>query len=375
MYVFLLTELKEVLNRLKQGASQSPQRVETSGTSGDETDTSKGRRKILSKKIFRMKKVYAATELGRFFATRPSDAANMPCHFFCRVCLKNVSVLTHGIIKCCGISKAVVTLPVISAWVWKHRVLDFHGNPLSEDELERQRKTIRNGPFAVRDREHPFAEDLITDESGVVDSQLPVLTKVSCLVDALKMGGSYELIAKLWAQLVLTAGPVNSEVAWTSDEVLVGSVDFRNHFVSFLIPIVVLFLVNHRNWNATPNFVAPVWLGEGSPFYNLEFEERDVLLWAFMRTWQKDTFSGCCGRYRPFCRWCYTRVVSARVNCGCCGWFSVLRPRCCFWRVACVGRHLQRVSGKWVQSQGGRVPSVRSSKRCLQKVSSSVQSG
>ena len=70
------------------------------------------------------------------------------------------------------------------------RVLLFHGNPLSEDELERQREKIGKGPLVVSDREHPFAEDLITVEAGVVDPQLPVLTKVSCLVDALRMGGS-----------------------------------------------------------------------------------------------------------------------------------------------------------------------------------------
>ena len=122
------------------------------------------------------------------------------------------------------------------------------------------------GPLVVRDREHPFAEDLITDEVGVVDPQLPVLTKVSCLVDALKMGGSYGLIEKLWEQFVLTAGPVNTEVAWTRDEVLVGSVDFGNHFVSFQIHIVVLLLVHHRYWNAAPNSVAGGWLGEGSRF-------------------------------------------------------------------------------------------------------------
>ena len=146
------------------------------------------------------------------------------------------------------------------------RVLDFHGNPLSEDELERRREKIRTGPLVVRDREHPFAQDLISDEAGVVDPQLPVLTKMSCLVDALKMGGSYGLIEELWAQFVLTAGPVNTEVAWTRDEVLVGCVDFRNHFVSFLIHIVVLLLVCHRYWNAAPNSVASGWLVEGSPF-------------------------------------------------------------------------------------------------------------
>ena len=96
IYVFLLAELNEVLDRLKQGPSQSPQRIETSDTSGDETDASKGRRKILSEKTFRMKKVYSATELGRFIVTGPSNAANMPSHFYNRVCRKNVSVLTHG---------------------------------------------------------------------------------------------------------------------------------------------------------------------------------------------------------------------------------------------------------------------------------------
>ena len=121
--VFLLTEMNEMLNRLKRGPSQYLKRVETSKSSGDETDSSKGRRNVLSKRTFRMKKVYAATELGWFLVTGPSDAANMPSPFYCLVCGKNVSVLTHGhhdIMKCCGISKAVATLPVISACVWDH---------------------------------------------------------------------------------------------------------------------------------------------------------------------------------------------------------------------------------------------------------------
>ena len=65
--------------------------------------------------------------------------------------------------------------------------------------------------LVVRDCEHPYAEDLIVDGAGVVDPQLPTLVKVSCLVDAMKMGGSYELVEKLWAQFVSTAGRVNVE--------------------------------------------------------------------------------------------------------------------------------------------------------------------
>ena len=185
-----------------------------------------------------MKKVYAATEPGKFFATGLSDAANMPSHFYCRVCWKNVSVLTHGhheVLRHFLGSRHSARDQRLGLEIPGWCVLDFLGNPLSEDELERQMEKIKKGPLVVRDREHPFAEDLITYEAGVVDPQLPTLTKLSCLVYALRMVGSYELVEKLWARFVLTTGPVNIEVAWTRDEVLVGSVNFRNHFV-YIIP-------------------------------------------------------------------------------------------------------------------------------------------
>ena len=201
--------------------------------------------------------------------TGPSDAANMPSHFYCRLCRKNVSVLTHGhheVLRHFQGRRHFARDQRLRLETPGWRVLDFQGNPLTEDELERQREKIWKGSLVIRDREHPFAEDLISDEVGVVDPQLPVLTKVSCLVDALKMGGSYGLIEKLWAQFVLTAGPVIREVAWTRDEVLVGSVDFRNPFVSILVHIVVLLLVYHHHWNAAPIFVTNCWVGKGSSF-------------------------------------------------------------------------------------------------------------
>ena len=201
-----------MLDRLKRGPSQNPQRVETSVTSGDETDASQERRKVLSMKTFRMKKVYAATELGRFFVTGPLDAANMPSHFYCELCRKIVSVLTHGhheLLRHFQGRRHFARDQSLRLETPGWSVLDFKGIPLSEDELERQREKIQEGPLVVRDREHPFAEDLITGEAGVIEPQLPVLAKVSCLVDARKMGGSYGLVEKLWAQFVLTAGPVN----------------------------------------------------------------------------------------------------------------------------------------------------------------------
>ena len=103
------------------------------------------------------------------------------------------------------------------------RVLDFDGNPLPEDELERQRDRIMLAPLVVRDREYPFREDLIPDASGNVDAQLPLLAKVSCLIDALQLGGSYELVEKLWERFLLTASQINVTDAWSRDEVLVSS--------------------------------------------------------------------------------------------------------------------------------------------------------
>ena len=124
----------------------------------------------------------------------------MPSDFYCWVCRKNVSVLTNGyheVLRQFQGSRYFVRGQRLRMETPGWRVLGFQGNPLTEDELERQREKIRKGPLSVCDREHSFAEDLITDEAGVVNPQLPVLTKVSCLVDTLKMGGSYGLIKKL----------------------------------------------------------------------------------------------------------------------------------------------------------------------------------
>ena len=170
-----------MLDRVKQGPLQSPQRVETLETNGDETDTSKRRLKTLSKETFRIKKVYAATELGRFFVTGRSNGANVPSHFYCRVCPKNLSVLAHGhhgVLRHFQGNRHFARDQRLRLESPGWRVLVFYGNPLGEDELGRQTGKITKGPLVVRDGEHPFAEDLITEEVGVVGPQLPVLTSV-----------------------------------------------------------------------------------------------------------------------------------------------------------------------------------------------------
>ena len=206
---------------------------------------------------------------------------------------------------------------------------------MGEVELERQKERIKKGALVVRECEHPFAEDLIADGAGVVDPLLPVAEKVSCLLNALKKGSSYELVENLLAQFVLIAGRVNTQVAWTRDDVLVSSVKFRSHFVSFQLYIVVLLFFDHFNRNAARNSVTRAWVGSGSPFVQVGIQRA----WCDTVNLHKNMgeghiSSGCGDRVSPFLQQCNARMVSARVSCGCCWWFGV--PCCCFWRVARV---------------------------------------
>ena len=208
--VILFAEHGEVLDKLNQGLSVSQQHqraTDTTDTSGEETDTSQSRRRVRSKRTFKMKKSYATSELARFFLTGPTDASTKLCEFYCRLCRKDVSVLTHGSPEVLRHFQGIRHFArdqrlrhETPGW----RVLGFDGKPLTEDELERQRDKILRAPLVVRDREYPFREDLIPDAPGNTDPQLPVLAKVSSLVDVLHLGGSYELVERLWERFVLS---------------------------------------------------------------------------------------------------------------------------------------------------------------------------
>ena len=234
--------------------------TDTTDTSGEDTDVEQPRRRVRSRRTFKMKRGYAVGELAQFFVTGPTDAANKLSEFYCRVCRKDVSVLTHGgyeVIRNFQGHRHFARDQRLRLETPRWRVLDIDGNPLPEDELERRRERIMLAPLAVRYRDYPFREDLIPDASGNVDPQLPLLAKVSCLIDALQLGGSYELVEKLWERFVLTASQINVTVAWSCDEVLVSSVfspDSRwtncFHFGFLFVPV----LVHSVERDAAPDF-------------------------------------------------------------------------------------------------------------------------
>ena len=94
---------------------------------------------------------------------------------------------------------------------------------MSPAEVEREREKIMRASLVVRDREYPFSEDVIVDETGAVDPNLGVMAKVSSLIEVLLLGGSYEIVYRLWAQFTLSAVRVNVDVTWSRDEVFVSS--------------------------------------------------------------------------------------------------------------------------------------------------------
>ena len=164
------------VERMEQGLPGTvPHASQTSDTSGNEMDVSEPRSRVRRKKSFKMKKVWGASELGRFFVTGPTDASGKPSHFYCRLWRKDVSVLTHGMHEILRHYQGTKHFPRdqrlrLETPGW--RVLDFEGNAMRDEEVARQRDRILRGPQVVRDREYPFAEDLTADSSGTVDASL-----------------------------------------------------------------------------------------------------------------------------------------------------------------------------------------------------------
>ena len=183
----LFTELDAVLQHLGQSAAlPGPHGADTSDSSADESEASHSRRRVRSKRTFKTKKVWGANKVGQFFVTGATDAAGKPSHFYCRVCHKDVSVLTHGphenLRHYQGVKHFARDQRLrLETPGW--RVLDFEVNPLSESELERRRQHILRGLLVVRDREYPFTEDLIVDDFEAPDATLPVAAKVSSLIE------------------------------------------------------------------------------------------------------------------------------------------------------------------------------------------------
>ena len=236
--------------------------------------------------------MWGADEVGRFFVTGATNGAGKRSHFYCSICRKNVSVLTHGpneVLRHFQGVKHFARDQRLRLETPGRRVLEFDGSPLSESELELRKEFILRGPPVIRDLEYPFAEDLIVDDSGAPDVTLPVLAKVSSLIELLRLGGSYKLVHQLWSQFTLTAS-VKIDVAWSRDEVVLANFFF--HVLRFHLHRLVGAAFSSINLNGTYlRILCRVfsWV-KAHGQYSIEFVERGSEIWVIVRTWERSTF-------------------------------------------------------------------------------------
>ena len=205
-----------------------------------------------SKRTHKMKKAWGESDVDQFFVTGPTDVATKPSYFYCLICPKDVSVLTHGhheILRHFHGSKLFPRDQRLRLETQGWEVLDYKENAMSPTEVERQRERIKRGPLVVRDREYPSSEDVIVDETGAVDPNLGIMGKVSSLIEVLRLGGSYELVHQLWAQFSFSAVRVHVDVMWSRNEVLV-SISTCSVSSTYHVCIQsVACLVHHSQWD------------------------------------------------------------------------------------------------------------------------------
>ena len=189
-----------------------------------------------------------------------------PSPFYCRIGRKDVSVLTHGHHEIFRHVQGSQQFPRdqrlrLETPGWE--VLDYEGNVMGPAEEEHQREKILRAPLVVRDREYPFSEDLIVDETGAVDPNLGVMAMVSSLIEVLRLGASYELVYRFWPQFTLSAVRVNVDVTWSRDEVLVSSYTFAPYILRGLCASnLVTVLVHHPEWDVSADSVSLFQLGQ-----------------------------------------------------------------------------------------------------------------
>ena len=93
-------------------------------------------------------------------------------------------------------------------------MLDYKGNAMSPAEVERQRERIMRAPSVARDKEYPFSEDVLVDETVAVDTSPGIMDTCCGLIEVPRLDESYELVYQLWAQFTLSAVRVNVGVTW-----------------------------------------------------------------------------------------------------------------------------------------------------------------
>ena len=160
--------------------------------------------------------------------------------FFCTLCERDVSIAAKGVREIMRhFSSDKHWLLDVTYRV--HQGLQVYNKLLDPMELsESQTQEYLARPFKEKPEGFSSPEDLLLSCTRV-DSSVPLLTMVNCLIELLRSGGDYLLLRKLWGHFRATLASENPlyKLAWNRGESLVR---LSNYFLfPFLVPLFVFF--------------------------------------------------------------------------------------------------------------------------------------
>ena len=174
-----------------------------------------GRKRVYSARHHLRREMVGDHPVYSLFVSGSSTGS--PEKFFCRICHRDVSMRTRG--------AGEFSRHFFGERHWRadvaYRVRE--GLPVFNrlmDPLELSAEQVSN--FLSRPSKglaewFSFPEDLLPSCTRV-DSSIPLLTMVNCLLELFRSGGSYVLLRKLWGCFRATLGPENPLyiLKWTS---------------------------------------------------------------------------------------------------------------------------------------------------------------
>ena len=197
---------------------------------------------------------------------------------------------------------------------------------LSESQLE----VYANRPSKGKSEGFSFPEDLLP-ACTQVDSSVPLLTMVNCLLELCRCGGSYTLLRRLWGYFRATLGKENPlyKLNWDRAESLVSflsSVSIYLWYSLSLIIVVMIWCVSLTPYSCHvpvlfqsllcraifPRLLRSLFARVAAfKDYSLEYEERSDGLYCFVRTWDDANLQDVCVRVESLGQ----QVPNAELSC------------------------------------------------------------
>ena len=168
--------------------------------------------------------------------------------FFCTLCDRDVSIASKGV------REIVRHFSSDKHWFLDvtyrvHQGLQVYNKLLDPMELsESQTQEYLARPFKEKPEGFSFPEDLLPSCTRV-DSSVPLLTMVNCLIELLRIGGDYLLLRKLWGHFRATLASENPlyNLTWNRGESLVRLSSFLS-FLFFVLFVKFICLSSEGRW-------------------------------------------------------------------------------------------------------------------------------